>query len=96
MIGNAVATVVVARWETKLDRGALEEQLTGLKATPQATQRSEIRQAILPHSKWFSRERMILGNQLIIVWIRLEWLGTFVAGFIGSTRRVTHSHLPRS
>jgi aerobic C4-dicarboxylate transport protein len=38
MIGNAVATVVVARWENELDRGALEEQLTGLKATPQATQ----------------------------------------------------------
>src|SRR5467141_1568049 len=38
MIGNAVATVVVARWENELDRGAIEEQLTGLKATPQATQ----------------------------------------------------------
>jgi aerobic C4-dicarboxylate transport protein len=38
MIGNAVATVVVARWENELDRGALEEQLTGLKATPQVSQ----------------------------------------------------------
>ncbi len=38
MIGNAVATVVVARWENELDRGALEEQLKGPKVTPQATQ----------------------------------------------------------
>jgi aerobic C4-dicarboxylate transport protein len=38
MIGNAVATVVVARWENELDRGALEEQLTGLKAAQQASQ----------------------------------------------------------
>jgi aerobic C4-dicarboxylate transport protein len=36
MIGNAVATVVVARWENELDRGALEHQLTGLKDAPQA------------------------------------------------------------
>jgi aerobic C4-dicarboxylate transport protein len=35
MIGNAVATVVVARWENELDRGALEQGLTGLKAIPQ-------------------------------------------------------------
>ena len=38
MIGNAVATVVVARWENELDRGALEEQLKGLRAAPQASQ----------------------------------------------------------
>jgi aerobic C4-dicarboxylate transport protein len=38
MIGNAVATVVVARWENELDRGALEQQLTGLKDAPQAPQ----------------------------------------------------------
>ena len=38
MIGNAVATVVVARWENELDRGALEEQLAGLKATEPASQ----------------------------------------------------------
>jgi len=38
MIGNAVATVVVARWENELDRGALERQLTGLKDAPQAPQ----------------------------------------------------------
>ena len=38
MIGNAVATVVVARWENELDRGALEQQLTGLKETPAITQ----------------------------------------------------------
>jgi aerobic C4-dicarboxylate transport protein len=38
MIGNAVATVVVARWENELDRVALEEQLAGLKATAPASQ----------------------------------------------------------
>ena len=38
MIGNAVATVVVARWENELDRGVLEQQLTGLKDAPQAPQ----------------------------------------------------------
>jgi len=38
MIGNAVATVVVARWENELDRGALEEQLAGLKIAAQASQ----------------------------------------------------------
>jgi hypothetical protein len=37
-IGNAVATVVVARWENELDRGALEEQLTGPKVAAQASQ----------------------------------------------------------
>ena len=38
MIGNAVATVVVARWENELDRGALAQQLAGLQATPEASQ----------------------------------------------------------
>jgi aerobic C4-dicarboxylate transport protein len=38
MIGNAVATVVVARWENELDRSALEAQLTGLKATAQVSE----------------------------------------------------------
>ena len=38
MIGNAVATVVVARWENELDRGALEEQLAGLKIAAQASE----------------------------------------------------------
>jgi aerobic C4-dicarboxylate transport protein len=38
MIGNAVATVVVARWENELDTVALEEQLAGLKATSPASQ----------------------------------------------------------
>jgi Na+/H+-dicarboxylate symporter len=38
MIGNAVATVVVARWENELDTVALEEQLAGLKATAPASQ----------------------------------------------------------
>jgi aerobic C4-dicarboxylate transport protein len=40
MIGNAVATVVVASWEHELDRGELEQQLAGAKiveATPQIT-----------------------------------------------------------
>src|ERR1700720_824610 len=36
MIGNAVATVVVARWENELDRGALAQQLTGGKDTLEA------------------------------------------------------------
>jgi len=43
MIGNAVATVVVARWENELDRGALEEQLTGLKPHRKPLKQSEIR-----------------------------------------------------
>jgi aerobic C4-dicarboxylate transport protein len=38
MIGNAVATLVVARWENELDRGVLEHQLTGLKSAPEAPQ----------------------------------------------------------
>jgi aerobic C4-dicarboxylate transport protein len=38
MIGNAVATLVVARWENELDRGALEHQLTGLKSAPKVPQ----------------------------------------------------------
>jgi aerobic C4-dicarboxylate transport protein len=38
MIGNAVATVVIARWEHELDRGVLEQQLAGTKAAPQASQ----------------------------------------------------------
>jgi aerobic C4-dicarboxylate transport protein len=38
MIGNAVATVVVARWEHELDRGVLAQQLAGTKAAPQASQ----------------------------------------------------------
>jgi hypothetical protein len=38
MIGNAVATVVVARCENELDCGALEQQLTGLKETPAIAQ----------------------------------------------------------
>jgi aerobic C4-dicarboxylate transport protein len=38
MIGNAVATVVVARWENELDRDALEEQLKGLNPAQQASQ----------------------------------------------------------
>lgn len=38
MIGNAVATVVVARWENELDRSALEEQLAGIKATAQVSE----------------------------------------------------------
>jgi aerobic C4-dicarboxylate transport protein len=38
MIGNAVATLVVARWENELDRGVLEQQLTGLKEAPPVTQ----------------------------------------------------------
>lgn len=38
MIGNAVATVVVARWENELDHVALEEQLAGLKPTASASQ----------------------------------------------------------
>jgi aerobic C4-dicarboxylate transport protein len=38
MIGNAVATVVVARWENELDRDALEQQLAGLKETPAVSQ----------------------------------------------------------
>lgn len=38
MIGNAVATVVVARWEHELDRGVLAQQLAGTKAGPQASQ----------------------------------------------------------
>jgi len=38
MIGNAVATVVVARWEHELDRGVLEQQLGGIKAGPQTSQ----------------------------------------------------------
>jgi len=38
MIGNAVATVVVARWENELDRGALAQQLTGVKDASQAPQ----------------------------------------------------------
>jgi hypothetical protein len=37
-IGNAVATVVVARWENELDRGPLEEQLARLKIAAQASQ----------------------------------------------------------
>jgi aerobic C4-dicarboxylate transport protein len=40
MIGNAVATVVVASWEHELDRGELEQQLAGAKivsAAPQIT-----------------------------------------------------------
>jgi aerobic C4-dicarboxylate transport protein len=40
MIGNAVATVVVASWEDELDRGELEQQLAGAKiveAAPQIT-----------------------------------------------------------
>ena len=40
MIGNAVATVVVASWEHELDRGELEQQLAGEKivsAAPQIT-----------------------------------------------------------
>jgi Na+/H+-dicarboxylate symporter len=38
MIGNAVATVVVARWENELDRGVLDQQLAGLKEAPTVTQ----------------------------------------------------------
>jgi aerobic C4-dicarboxylate transport protein len=38
MIGNAVATVVVARWENELDRGALAQQLAGHQAAPEASQ----------------------------------------------------------
>jgi aerobic C4-dicarboxylate transport protein len=38
MIGNAVATVVVARWENELDHVVLEEQLAGIKATSPASQ----------------------------------------------------------
>jgi len=38
MIGNAVATVVVARWENELDRVALTAQLTGHEATAPASQ----------------------------------------------------------
>jgi aerobic C4-dicarboxylate transport protein len=38
MIGNAVATVVVARWENELDHVVLEEQLAGLKTTAPASQ----------------------------------------------------------
>ena len=38
MIGNAVATVVVARWENELDHVALEEQLSGIKAAAPASQ----------------------------------------------------------
>ncbi len=38
MIGNAVATLVIARWENELDRGALAQELTGLKETPVVTE----------------------------------------------------------
>jgi aerobic C4-dicarboxylate transport protein len=38
MIGNAVATVVVARWENELDRGALEQELAGLSDAPATSQ----------------------------------------------------------
>ena len=38
MIGNAVATVVVARWENELDRGALEQELAGLNHAPAASE----------------------------------------------------------
>jgi hypothetical protein len=37
-MGNAVATVAAARWENELDRGALEEQLAGLKIAAQPSQ----------------------------------------------------------
>jgi len=38
MIGNAVATVVVARWENELDRGTLEQELAGLSDAPATSQ----------------------------------------------------------
>jgi len=38
MIGNAVATVVVARWEHELDRSVLDQQLAGIKDLPQTSQ----------------------------------------------------------
>jgi aerobic C4-dicarboxylate transport protein len=38
MIGNAVATVVVASWENELDRGELEQQLAGTKIVSTAPQ----------------------------------------------------------
>jgi aerobic C4-dicarboxylate transport protein len=38
MIGNAVATVVVARWENELGNGTLEDQLGGLKDTEPTSQ----------------------------------------------------------
>jgi aerobic C4-dicarboxylate transport protein len=38
MIGNAVATVVVASWEHELDRGELEQQLAGTKIATTAPQ----------------------------------------------------------
>ena len=38
MIGNAVATVVVARWEYELDRSVLDQQLAGIKDLPQTSQ----------------------------------------------------------
>jgi aerobic C4-dicarboxylate transport protein len=38
MIGNAVATVVVARWERELDRSVLEQQLAGIRDAPQSSQ----------------------------------------------------------
>jgi aerobic C4-dicarboxylate transport protein len=41
MIGNAVATVVVARWENELDRDALEQQLAGLKKHQQLAEHSD-------------------------------------------------------